>query len=271
MGNYETELRKAASMLSNSKNASTFCGSGVSEESGISTFRDPGGLWDVVDPMEVGTIDGLIQTIESKGDQLKVVFKNILNSFEEAEPNKGHRALGKLEKLGVIKSVITQNVDNLHQEAGNSNVIEVHGNMFRMKCLSCSRKKQYERKSFIKDIKSRFNLLKEFNLNSFLQLAEKCAICYQITRPDVVMFGEAVHDLGRAYHVAENTDVMLVLGTSGVVYPVAELPVIGKKAGARIIEINPSENAFSHVSDVYIPMKTGESLPVITEMLKESI
>ena len=113
------------------------------------------------------------------------------------------------------------------------------------------------------------NSLKDYNLYSLMSIAPKCNRCQSMMRPDVVMFGEAVQELPRAYQIAKDCDVMLVLGTSGAVYPAASFPAEASKSGARIIVINPTENAFSSVTDVYIPMKTGEALPAIIKKIRD--
>ncbi|MBN2284421.1 MAG: NAD-dependent protein deacylase [Deltaproteobacteria bacterium] len=264
----EEGLIKAAAILSRSTRTVASCGAGVSAESGIATFRDVGGIWDRIDPMEVGTPDGLIRTLQRDAGKLLPLFMEILDSFEGAEPNRGHFALADLEKMGVLKTVITQNADNLHQEAGSTDVIEVHGNVFRMKCLACNTVTSYDRKPLIGRVRETINSLSEYTINSLMSIAPRCSVCGFITRPDVVMFGEAVQNLPRALKCSAECDVMLVLGTSGVVYPAAAFPMEAKKAGSQVIVINPTENAFSSVSDVYIPMRTGEALPRIVELIK---
>lgn len=269
MGEWDKEIAEAASILSRAKNATASCGAGVSAESGIATFRDPGGIWDILNPSEVGTVDGLIRTLERKAKQLVPIFMDMLTTFEQAEPNPGHHALADLEKMGILKTVITQNTDNLHREAGNTEVIEVHGNLCRMVCLSCGRQRWFERKPLISEAKAKLKALKKFKLQDLMTIAPQCTLCGSMMRPDVVMFGEAVQDLPRAYQASQTCDVMLVLGTSGVVYPAAYLPIEAKKAGASVIVINPTENAFENVTDVYIPMKSGEALPLILERMRE--
>ncbi len=268
MKNLKKEISEAARILFNTNRAVAFCGSGVSEESGIATFRDPGGLWDQIDPMEVGTTEGLIHAMEKNSDKLKPIFEGILSSFEKVDPNPAHKILAELEKKEIIRTIITQNVDNLHQESGSINVIEVHGNLFRMKCLSCGVTKGYERKELVRHTIEKFQKLADFSLSSLLSLAVKCEHCQNITRPDVVMFGEAVQNLNDSFQISRSCEVMLILGTSGLVYPAASFPVEAKRAGAKIIEINPMENAFSSITDVYIPMKAGEGLPKISDAIR---
>ena len=265
MGKWDNEIKKAASILAESTYAVASSGAGVSAESGIPTFRDPGGVWDKLDPAEVGTTSGLMNTLQTKAHILLPFFLDFLDIFERAEPNPGHYALASLEKKGILKCVITQNVDNLHRESGTTNLIEVHGNFFRMSCLSCRNKHTVNRKSFIREVRNCINALDKFDIDSFLSIAESCEQCSRITRPDVVMFGESVQELPAAFQAAEKSDVMLVLGTSGVVYPAAYFPVKAKETGAKIILINPNENPFPGMTDVYLPLKTGEAMPAILE------
>lgn len=262
------EIRKAAELLIGSKDAAAFCGSGVSAESGISTFRDPGGIWDRLDINEVGTSGGLLAALNKNPGKLVPVFLDLLDTLEMAEFNPGHAALAWLQSRGCLNAIITQNVDNLQQDAGSTGIIELHGNMFDMVCLSCGKKQNMDRKSLIHGIRSKMRAMRDLSLPGLLSLVPRCESCGSLMRPDVVMFGEAVKELSRAFTIARECDVMLVLGTSGVVYPAAELPYEAMRAGASIIVINPHENPFFDISDVYIPMKTGEALPAIVEKIK---
>lgn len=265
MTSNDSEISAAAAVLAKARKAAAFCGSGVSAESGISTFRDPGGIWERINPMEAGTSGGLLLSLAKNPEKLMRIFSDLLNAFEKAECNPGHLALADLEKMGILETVITQNVDNLQNEAGSGNIIEMHGNLFRMACLSCGSKKKFERKQLIRDLKQTLSSLKDYSLESLVALAPRCDACGSIMRPDIVMFGEAVQDLPRAFEAGHDCDAMLVLGTSGVVYPAAELPFEAKRNGADIIVVNPNENAFEEITDVYIPMKSGEALPAIVE------
>ncbi|OHD63397.1 MAG: hypothetical protein A2176_00470 [Spirochaetes bacterium RBG_13_51_14] len=269
MHEFEQEISEAAGLLLKTGKAAAFCGSGISAESGIATFRDPGGIWDRIDPMEFGTPEGFIGALDRNPGVFISIFFELLDMFEKAECNPGHKVLADLENRGVLGSVITQNVDNLQSEAGSAHIIELHGNLFRMICLSCGKKKMYERKPFIRDLKEKIDLLSDRCLASLFTLVPTCDDCGSITRPDVVLFGETVQELPRAYHAARDCAAMLVLGTSGAVYPAAALPYEAKERGAPIIVINPNENAFEDIADVYIPMKTGVALPLLLKKLKE--
>jgi NAD-dependent deacetylase len=264
-------LQEAASVLRGASYATALCGAGVSAESDIATFRDAGGLWERLDPAEVATTDALVRTLDERPEKLVSVFFELLDSFEGAEPNPGHRALARLEKVGILKTVITQNIDDLHREAGNTTLLEIHGNVFRMRCLKCGSKIQRDRKEVVREVREKLKAMSEYSLANLIALASPCPKCRSLTRPDVVMFGEAVQDLHQAYREARKSDVMLVLGTSGVVYPAADLPGQTKMAGGKLIVINPAEDAFSAYSDVYLPMKSGDALPAIVDRVMAMI
>ncbi|MCF8095515.1 MAG: hypothetical protein K9J79_09180 [Desulfobacteraceae bacterium] len=263
------EILRAAKILAEAENAAASCGAGISAESGIPTFRDPGGVWERADPAEMGTSEGLIATLKTNPQKLLPVFRDLLDTFEQAEPNPAHFALRHLEQMGILKTVVTQNIDNLQQEAGSTDVIEVHGNGFRMRCLKCGRSKCYPRKDMIRRIKEKIQAPDSVAFSDIVELMPKCEECGSVTRPDVVMFGEAVKDIPKSFEAARKCDVMLAIGTSGVVYPAAYLPFEAKEAGARVIVVNPNENAFHRVSDVYIPLKAAEAMDQIVKAVKE--
>lgn len=264
----EQDLDAAAEILAKAQNVCVSSGSGVSAESGISTFRDPGGLWSQIDPMEAGTVEGLLNTLNNKAHVLMPIFEKLLDAFLNADPNPGHRALADLERMGLALTIVTQNVDNLHQEAGSGQVVEIHGNLFRMACLQCGQVVAHDRKTLVAQVRKRFRALTSFTLEGLLDLGPRCPACGFLTRPDVVMFGEAVKDLPRAFEAAGACDVLMAIGTSGVVYPAAELPRQARRAGARIIVVNPMENAFSKVSHIYLPGPTGQVLPELAARVK---
>ena len=268
MHHHDREIHKAATMIRNARRITVLSGAGMSAESNIPTFRDAGGLWDHIDVMEAGTAQGLIRTIENQADTLFPLLLTIMDAFEHATPNPGHLALAEMERMGMLHTIITQNIDNLHQEAGNTHVVEMHGNLCRSKCLGCGHTKTTPRKALIRHLKSKIDHLSAFDLENLLTLMMTCPHCTSVMRPDVVMFDEEVHDIHKAFDAAGKCDVMLVPGTSGAVYPAAYFPVEAKQNGASIIVINPSVNAFMRESDIYIPMKTGEALPAIMNLIK---
>jgi len=262
-------ILEAASLIGSARNLVAFGGAGVSEESGIPTFRDPGGLWDRFDPSELGGGDifsGLFAGSGIPRGGLEFMSE-ILSVLKDATPNPGHRALGELESMGILSSVITQNIDNLHREAGNSRVIEVHGNIFRLVCMSCGTKQMLGREELFSLGDELMAHLKSGDLEGLIKLASRCS-CGGICRPDVVGFGDPVQDMPQAIEEAKSCDLFLILGTSGAVYPAAYLPGHARKAGARIIEINATECCFHKLANVCIVAKTGDALPAIVECVR---
>ncbi|MDY6831289.1 MAG: NAD-dependent deacylase [Thermodesulfobacteriota bacterium] len=267
--NQDNAIHEAAKVLAGASRAAVFSGAGVSAESGIPTFRDPGGVWDRLNPAEVGDTQGLLASLEKNPEKLVAMFMELLAVFDTAAPNPGHRALFDLERMGILQAVITQNIDNLHQEAGNTQVIEMHGNGFRFRCLSCRARRSHERHALIRQVKERLAALIDFSPASIFAAMPECDLCGSGMRPDVVMFGETVMEVENAFAAARACDVMLALGTSGVVTPAARIPAEAKASGAKVIVINPNENGFTRVCDIYIPMKTGQALPRIVEQVKK--
>ncbi len=259
----------AAELLARSKMAVGFTGAGISAESGIDTFRDPGGVWDRFDMSEVGTADGLLNTITRHPEKVLGFIKSTVETFESALPHAGHLALRDLEQMGILKCVITQNIDDLHSQAGNTDVIELHGNLYRARCISCDKKEKLERDGVLGRARQVIEQ-EDFNPLKLAGVFPKCS-CGGLTRPDVVMFGEAVQGMERAYHISDACDLMIILGTSGVVYPAAVLPHEARKSGTKIIEINPTENSFSEITDVFIQAKAGEGLPEVVSRVRKIV
>ena len=259
--------QQAAEIIAAGKRVAAFSGAGMSAESGIPTFRDPGGIWDQFDADEIGTASGLLETALRNPETIRRFLAEALETFEQSHPNPGHLGLYELEKLGKLRTVITQNIDNLHRDAGNSYVIEVHGNVYRARCLACGRKQLVDKTLIHRKLRALLSA-ERFNLAGLAGLFPACS-CGSPTRPDVVMFGESVQQLPEAYAEAGTCDVMLVLGTSGVVYPAAALPHQASQHGAKLIEINPTENCFHPITDLFIPEPTGKGIPKIVERLKQ--
>jgi NAD-dependent deacetylase len=244
-------IRKAAEDLSAAKMVTALTGAGVSVESGIPPFRGKGGLWEKYDPMEVAHIDSFLQNPEKVWNLL---FKDMKDVLDKAEPNDCHKGLAKLEELGVLKTIITQNVDGLHQMAGSSDVIEFHGNMAWQRCMECH--KRYA--------------TSQINLN---RIPPRCS-CDGILRPDAVLFGEMIPPdaLWRSRKVATDCDVMLVIGTSAVVQPAAMMPIIAKESGAKVIEINPERTPLTDdISDYLIRGTAGDIMNRILAQMEKMI
>lgn len=230
-------IQTTARDLSRSSKTVALTGAGISVESGIPPFRGKGSLWDKIDPIEYAHINSFMQDPFKVWDVLLREMKNILDN---ARPNDAHRALFSLENKGILKTVITQNIDGLHQEAGNTDVVEFHGNFAWQRCMTCHRMKKSS----------------DIDLTS---LPPKCE-CGGIYRPDCVFFGEMIPEdcLWRARKAASECDIMLVIGTSGVVEPAASIPASAKSHGAKIIEINPDRTPVSdYVADRFIQGQAG--------------
>lgn len=262
----EGQLHDVASIIAGAKKLVAFTGAGVSEESGIPTFRDPGGLWDRFDPDQIAIGGDLLSMLSSLSGAGREFLREMLTTFEKAKPNPGHLALAELERLGILRSVITQNVDNLHWEAGNTKVIEVHGNLYRFRCLVCGRRLKLAKEELL-SLMRRVIEIEELDVSSLASLIPRCQ-CGGLTRVDAVGFGEPVQDFPQAEREASTCDVMLVLGTSGVVMPAAFLPGYAKSAGAKVIEINATGIYFPQIADFGIVEKTGEALPRIVKAVR---
>ena len=264
---FETEIKRAAEVIEKAKALVAFSGAGMSAESGVDTFRDPGGLWDRFDPSMFATGEGILRTLTTQPEAVAEIVSSLVDTFRKAQPNPGHCALAELERMGILRSVITQNVDDLHGQAGNKKVVEVHGNLYRWRCLSCGNKFSYEKDTFLDFAERLVAEMVPFDLTTFLSKLPLCE-CASPARVDVVMFGESVQDLDRAFRDVETCDVMMVLGTSGVVYPAAFFPQRARQSGAAIIEINAHESPFGSISEVSIQEQTGSVLPRILDEVK---
>ena len=232
-------IRRAAEDLAAAGNVAALTGAGISTESGIPPFRGKGGLWERYDPGEFA-IDALMR---DPAKVWKLFVKELKEPLDRAKPNEGHNGLAKLEARDKLKTIITQNIDGLHQAAGNTDVIEYHGTFARQRCMDCHKK--YEtRKVDISEIPPRCE-------------------CGGILRPNIVFFGETIpaQAIRRSRQAAADCDLMLVVGISAVVQPAAMIPVIAKDNGAKIVEINPERTPLSgEISDYLIMGGAGEVL-----------
>ena len=260
-------IEAAAQIIAKAKYAIAYTGAGISAESGIPTFRDPGGIWDRFDPGEIGTTGGLVEFAMHHPERIRDFLRESVATFEKADPNPGHYGLVELEEMGILRSVVTQNIDDLHSIAGNTRVFEVHGNLYRFRCTSCDWMEKYNREEILGKVKSVLDA-EPFSLQGLLEGIPKCD-CMSLMRPDVVMFGEAVQQLAESYGEAQRSDVIIVLGTSGAVWPAAEIPYEGRRTKSKIIEINPTENAFREITDVYIQDLSGMAMPKIIERVRD--
>jgi len=247
--NMDELITRAAEDLAAAGKVTALTGAGISTESGIPPFRGKGGLWERFDPMEIAHIDALMR---DPARVWNILVKEMKAIMDTANPNDGHKGLAKLEEMGKLKTIITQNIDGLHQAAGNTDVIEFHGTFAWQRCMDCSRK--YEtRKVDISEIPPR------------------CS-CGGILRPDAVFFGEMIPQdaMWRSRQIASDCDVMLVVGTSAVVQPAALMPVVAKESGAKVVEINPERTPLTdEISDYLIMGGAGDVMNQIIEKLEK--
>lgn len=240
-------------------------GAGISEESGIPTFRGKNGLWQKYDPQKYATMSGLLQEFKKDPVRISKYLFDFYDVLIKASPNPAHIALAKMEEDKFLKGVITQNIDNLHQDAGSKKVWEVHGNAFRIRCGNCNSKKSINKKqvnkfiSKLSEVKTRYSILKEI-----VNIFPHCD-CGGRFRTDVVLFGEFLSQnvLEEVYRDLQDCSLMLVVGTSAMVYPAAGIPVFAKEAGAKIVEINTEPSALSSICDYSCLGRAGWILPEI--------
>jgi NAD-dependent deacetylase len=242
------ELQSITSRLRDSARVVALTGAGVSEESGIPTFRDPQtGLWAQYDPRVLATAEAFQRDPKLVWDW----YEWRREVRRDTQPNAGHRALVEMEKLFPHFVVVTQNIDDLHRLAGSRDIIELHGNLKRDKC---------SRENVVID-RARARPTENGMLS--------CPNCGALLRPDVVWFGEALpHDaLDRAFREAMQCDAFFSIGTSAVIEPAASLPRVAKQAGAFLVEINPLETPVSAFADAVLRGKSGAVLPELVKIL----
>jgi NAD-dependent deacetylase len=242
-------------MIAKAKSVVVFTGAGISTESGIPDFRGPGGLWTKYDPDDF-TIDKFLGSPATRKKMWQRLREGGL--MEDALPNATHYSIVELEKMGKLLSLVTQNVDNLHQKAGSNPALirELHGNMQMLVCLNC--RERYP-----------IGMIKERYADS--DQVPLCDHCRGILKPDVIFFGEALpqETLSQAMREAEACDVMLVIGSSLVVYPAAYVPIQARQAGAKLVIINKGPTEQDALADVRIDASAGETMTKILERIKE--
>ena len=243
-------VERAAEMLATARHGVALTGAGVSAESGIPTFRGEGGLWTKYDPVKVSSIDSFMADPTSYWK----VSKERGSVALAARPNPGHLALARMEAAGHLVAVVTQNTDGLHQDSGSRRVIELHGSGRTVQCLECGTREARA------TVQSRLEV----------EMPPRCPSCGSIfLKPTVVLFGEPmpVAAINEAYELARQADVMLVVGSSLVVYPAAEVPLVAVRSGARMIVVNAEPTPFDSFAEVVILGRSGEVLPEIASLI----
>ena len=245
-------IERAAELLAAAHRAVALTGAGVSAESGIPTFRGEGGLWTKYDPVKVSSIESFMADPASYWRVSKERGRVAL----AARPNPGHLALAAMEAAGRLVAVITQNTDGLHQDSGSKRVIELHGSGRAVQCLECGTREPRS------EVQARLDI----------EMPPRCRNCGSIfLKPTVVLFGEPmpVAAIQEAFGLAGEADVVFVVGSSLVVYPAAEVPLVALRAGARMIVVNAEPTPFDRFAEVVIHGRSGEVLPQIAQLVAE--
>jgi len=240
-------IKKVAELIRKAKYAIAFTGAGISVESGIPAFRGEDGLWNAHHPIYL-EIDFFLKKPLQSWIKIKELFYDKLG---DTLPNTAHEVLAKMEERSFIESVITQNIDNLHQKAGSKNVYELHGNYKKLICTDCS--SEYD-----------------ISFTDLNYLPPTCYVCKGILKPDIVFFNESIpkYAINKSYEEISKTDLMLIIGTHAEILPAAELPVLAKKNGAKIIEVNIKKSHLTNsVTDVFLEGTASEILEKIGEFL----
>lgn len=237
---------KLKSLLTKKTKVAVLTGAGISAESGVPTFRGEEGLWKKFRPEELATFDAFMANPELVWEWYEYRRKII----KEIKPNPGHYALVDLQNHFESFDLITQNVDGLHRQAGSENIVELHGNIRKNKCIQCG--KGYN------------------NLEGTLPGNPPKCPCGGNLRPDVVWFGEMLpaDALNYAFKASSDCDLFFCIGTSAVVHPAASLPLIAKRSGAYVVEVNVSPTEISQVVDESLLGKSGEILPEVVKFLR---
>jgi len=242
---------RVAELLRSSDRAVVLTGAGVSVPSGIPDFRTPGtGIWEKVDPMEVAHIDAF----RSDPDRFWGFYSQRFASLVDKQANPAHEAIAELERRGLIRGVITQNVDRLHRAAGSTRVIEVHGSIDRCVCLECG---------------GRFELERVMQMIAEGPSTPECPACITPLKPDVVLFGELLPEaaMAEAHALAQEADLMLCVGSSLEVYPVASLPGVTLAAGGRIALVTQGRTPYDGDADVKLEGDVADELQAVLAAL----
>jgi NAD-dependent deacetylase len=247
-----TELERAAGLVAAARRGVAFTGAGISQESGIQTYRGKGGLWNTTSP-NTSSIDFFVNDPGAYWEVARERGATLL----AAQPNAGHQALVELERRGNLRTVVTQNVDGLHLLAGSKDVIELHGNGREVVCLDCGNR---EPRSHVQA------RLEE-------ELPPRCLRCGGVhMKPAAVFFGEALPAAAtsRAFQLAEECDLMLVVGSSLVVYPAAQVPLVAHDSGAPLVILNAEPTPFDDLATVVLRGRAGDLLPAVLGLLQDT-
>lgn len=239
-------ITEAVNIILSSKRTTAFTGAGISVESGIPPFRGENGLWSKFDP-EFLDINYFLNYPDKSWKLIKEIFYDY---FGKAQPNDAHKALSKLESMGFLSSIITQNIDGLHQQAGNKNVYEFHGNSRDLICVKCAK-------------------IHKASKIDLTHLPPKCSSCGNVLKPNFIFFGESIPEPAQSnsYTETKNADVFLVIGTTGEIMPASLIPIEAKNNNKTIIEINTNPSNYTNsITDIFIQ---GKATEVMNEILNK--
>lgn len=244
------EAARLAALIRENQPCVVLTGAGMSTESGIPDFRSPGGLWTQFDPLDYGSID----SFRADPERVWRFYAPRFAALTAAEPNAGHLALAELERRGLVRAVVTQNIDLLHERAGSREVIEVHGSIRSSTCPSCG---------------SRYRLDEVLRLLESGGGAPRCPACGAVLKPDVVFFGELLPEaaIDRAYELARSARLLLVVGSGLEVWPVSMLPDETARAGGQVAIVNRGPTTFDDRAVLKIEGGAGETLAALVSEL----
>lgn len=243
-------FKEATTLILGSDRTAAFTGAGISVESGIPPFRGENGLWNRYNPVFLDITYFHKNNLKS-WELIKEIFYDY---FGRAEPNPAHYALVQLEEKNLLQSIITQNIDNLHQKAGSTNVIEYHGTSHELICTKC------HKKCFAKE-------------KHLANLPPLCETCGGVLKPDFVFFGESIPEEAgtNAAKESEKCDLFILVGTTGEIMPASVIPYTAKQNGAKIIEINTNPSNYTNsITDIFLKGKATEVFKTLLDVLAES-
>lgn len=250
----EEEIGRAASILKRARYVTALTGAGISTPSGIPDFRSLGsGLWESVDPFAVASIFAFRQDPQAFYDWVRPFVSKVIN----AKPNPAHFALAELGEMGLLKAIVTQNIDGLHQRANSSVVHEVHGHLRRATCIRCYASVPAE------------PLIRVYMESG---AAPRCEQCNGIMKPDIILYGEQLpaKALIAAQQVIRKSDVMIVAGSSLEVAPACDLPMLVKRSDGKLIIVNLGRTFMDDVADVVVRADVAEALPQLVQAVRSS-
>ncbi len=252
------QIEEVARLIVSSKRIVVFGGAGLSTESGIPDFRSPGGIWDRYDPEDF-YFQNFIAS-EASREKYWQMATEMYEPMKKAQPNLAHLAIAELERLEKLDCIITQNIDGLHQKAGNSEdkIIELHGTAMYVTCLNC--KKRYDRDEIQERLRKG-------------QKVPYCDDCGGPLKPATISFGQAMpeRETREAYHRSSICDLFIVIGSSLVVQPAASMPLVAKRNGAKLVIINRDPTPYDEMADIVIHGQAGSTMASILECVKREL